>query len=77
MILLTKLDRSKILVNIDAIKYIEATPDTLILFLNGDTLIVRESLSELQGAVNKFYQTLTADKPEREKTPSEDPHPSN
>lgn len=47
MIKLTKLDESTIAVSLDAIKYVEAMPDTLIIFLNGDSLIVRESVDEL------------------------------
>ena len=47
MIFLTKLDAAKILVVPETIKYIESTPDTLIRFLNGECLIVRESLEEI------------------------------
>ena len=47
MIILTRLDKAKILVNLETIKYVESTPDTLITFLNGDSLIVRESLEEI------------------------------
>ncbi|MCB9228211.1 MAG: flagellar FlbD family protein [Deltaproteobacteria bacterium] len=47
MLRLTKLDQSSIIVNPEAIKYAEAIPDTLIIFLNGDTLIVRESLEDI------------------------------
>ncbi|NRA43685.1 MAG: flagellar FlbD family protein [Oligoflexales bacterium] len=48
MIELTKLDQSSILVNLEAIKYVESMPDTLILFLNGDSVIVKESLDEIE-----------------------------
>lgn len=54
MLLLTKLDQSKILVNLASVKYMEAVPDTLIFFVNGDTLIVRESLPEVIDAVKSF-----------------------
>jgi uncharacterized protein YlzI (FlbEa/FlbD family) len=40
MILLTKLDKSKVLVSLDNIKFVESTPDTLVRFVNGDMLIV-------------------------------------
>ena len=46
MIMLTKLDRTRILVGFEAVKYIEETPDTLIRFLNGESLIVRETLNQ-------------------------------
>lgn len=48
MIELTKLDQSPVLVNLEAVKYVESMPDTLILFLNGDSIIVKESLSEIE-----------------------------
>ncbi len=47
MLLLTKLDDSKVLVSLASIKYLEAVPDTLIFFLNGDSLMVKESLSDI------------------------------
>lgn len=54
MILLTKLDNSMLLLNIESVKYMEATPDTLIFFMNGDTVIVRESLDEVVQRVIQF-----------------------
>lgn len=47
MIMLTKLDRTRILVGFESVKYIEETPDTLIRFLNGESLFVRETLEEV------------------------------
>ncbi len=54
MILLTKLDKSKVLVSLDNIKFIESTPDTLVRFVNGDMLIVSESLDEITRLVEDF-----------------------
>jgi uncharacterized protein YlzI (FlbEa/FlbD family) len=54
VILLTKLDKQKVLVLIDSIKYVEATPDTLIRFINGDMLIVSESLQQVSDLVFGF-----------------------
>ena len=53
LIQLTKLDKSQILINLDSIKYIEPVPDTLIIFLNGDTVIVTENLDEI---IEKYIQ---------------------
>ncbi len=61
MILLTKLDGSIVLISVDAVKYIEKTPDSLITFLNGDTLFVKESIEEIQKIVIK-YKRETLDK---------------
>ena len=54
MILLTKLDKSKVLVSLENIKYIEAAPDTLVRFINGEMLIVCESLAEVASLVEDF-----------------------
>jgi flagellar protein FlbD len=54
MIKLTKLDKSPLLVNVEAIKYIESTPDTLIIFQNGDSSFVTESLEEIVTRVVEF-----------------------
>ena len=48
MLLLTKLDQTRVLVPIESIKYIEETPDTLIRFLNGESVIVREDFLTIQ-----------------------------
>jgi flagellar protein FlbD len=58
MIMLTKLDNAPILVNLESIKYVEATPDTLIRFLNGDTMIVRESLEDLERRVLELKKRI-------------------
>jgi flagellar protein FlbD len=60
VILLTKLDKTRILVNLETIKYVEATPDSLIRFLNGDSVIVAESLDEIHERVlESRVRTLT------------------
>jgi len=47
VITVTGLSGDAMVVNVDQIIRIEQTPDTVITFLNGDKLIVRESLDEL------------------------------
>jgi len=58
VILLTRLDKTKLLVNLETIKFIEETPDTLISFVNGDTIMVLETLEEIEQSVLK-YKVLT------------------
>ena len=58
MILLSKLDGSKVLIEITSIKYIESTPDSLIRFINGDTLLVLESLQGIEERVLEFKKKL-------------------
>ncbi len=47
MIVVTRLDNRVIVINAELIKMIEATPDTIITLVNGDTVIVRESVQEV------------------------------
>ena len=47
MITLTRLDQRVVVLNADKIKMLESTPDTIITLMNGDTLVVRESVEEV------------------------------
>jgi len=47
MIILKRLNDRTVVLNAEHIKMIEATPDTVITMLNGDTHIVRESVEEV------------------------------
>lgn len=47
MVKLTRLDRSRLVVNADLIEMIEATPDTLIVLTTGKKILVRESVEEV------------------------------
>jgi uncharacterized protein YlzI (FlbEa/FlbD family) len=60
VILLTRLDKSKVLVSLDNIKYIESSPDTLVRFINGDMLIVLESLDEIANLAVAFKMRCQA-----------------
>ena len=47
MITVTRLDKRVIVLNADLIKMIEATPDTIITLINGDSLIVRDTVEDV------------------------------
>ncbi len=47
MIQLTRLNGRPFVLNAEQIKLVEAVPDTMITLLNGDQLVVRESLREV------------------------------
>ena len=47
MITVRRLNDRTVVLNADLIKMIESTPDTLITLINGDTLMVRDSLEEV------------------------------
>ncbi len=54
LIILTKLDNRKVLLNIETVKYVESIPDTLVLFINGESVIVKESLDEITEKIVEF-----------------------
>ena len=47
MISLTRLNGDRMVVNVDLIRTVEANPDTTIRFVNGEHVVVRESLEEI------------------------------
>lgn len=47
MITVTRLNKRVVVVNAELIKMLESTPDTIITLINGDTLIVRETVDEV------------------------------
>ncbi len=47
MILLTRMNGQAFVVNAEKIRYVEATPDTVVCCDSGDRLMVRESLQEV------------------------------
>lgn len=47
MITITRLDKRVVVLNADLIKTLEATPDTIVTLINGDTIVVRESVEEV------------------------------
>ena len=47
MITITRLDKRVVVLNADLIKTIESTPDTIITLINGDTLVIRDSVEDV------------------------------
>lgn len=47
MIRVTKLNKQPVVINVELIKFIESTPDTLITMTTGDKIMVRESLEDV------------------------------
>lgn len=58
MIQLSRLNGGVIAINPDLVTCIEVTPDTTIEFLNGDRIMVRESLDEVMGRVVDFRRAV-------------------
>ena len=58
MIAVTRLDERIVVLNADLIKMIEATPDTIITLVNGDTLIVRETVDEVVCRATEYQRQI-------------------
>ena len=58
MITITRLDKRVIVLNADMIKTLEATPDTIVTLLNGDTVVVRESVEEVVQRVVEYQRQI-------------------
>ena len=61
MITITRLDKRVIVLNADLIKSLEATPDTILTLINGDTLVVRESVEEIVQRVVEYQDGREAE----------------
>src|SRR5664279_2476387 len=60
MIELTRLNSNPIILNSDLIKTAEASPDTMLTLINGEKLIVRESIAEVVERVLAYRARLLA-----------------
>ena len=62
MIEVTKLNGKKLIVNAELIETIEETPDTVISFVTGKKIIVKESRQEVNNLVKSYRKELFAKK---------------
>jgi len=58
MIEVTRLNGKKFLVNAEQIEFVEETPDTVISFLSGKKIIVKESRQEIQNLVILYKRKI-------------------
>ncbi len=58
MIKLTRLNGKEVAVNTDFIKFVEATPDTLLTLSSGDKLMVQESVDEVIEKLLQFKRLI-------------------
>ncbi len=58
MILLTLLNGKKVVVNADYVKMVESSPDTIITFINGEKLIVKEKVEEVVERVISYKRLV-------------------
>jgi flagellar protein FlbD len=58
MLKLTRLNHQMVAINPDHISWVEATPDTTLSLINGEKLLVRESLEDLIQAVIQYRRLV-------------------
>ena len=58
MIALTRLNGHQFVVNAEKIRYIEATPDTIVCCYTGEKLMVRETLQEVMRKAIEYARTI-------------------
>jgi flagellar protein FlbD len=58
VISLTRLNNSSLIINSDLIKFVEQSPDTVITLVNGEKILVRESVDEVMQRYIDFRRTL-------------------
>ncbi len=58
MILITRFDNKKVVINGELIEMIETTPETLITLTTGKKVIVKESVDEVVEKVKKYKKEL-------------------
>ncbi|MEO8876155.1 MAG: flagellar FlbD family protein [Polyangiaceae bacterium] len=63
MLKLTRLNNNTVAINPDHIGWVDATPDTTLFLLNGEKIIVRESLDELIDAVIAYRRLVRMTEP--------------
>jgi flagellar protein FlbD len=63
MIAVTRLNGKRMVVNVDLVRTIESNPDTTIQLVNGDHLIVKESIEEIVERTIEYGRALRTFRP--------------
>jgi len=58
MINVTRLDGSKMMINVDLIQSLQATPDTVITFNTKERIMVRESVEEINKRILEYQRSV-------------------
>ncbi len=61
MIQLTRLNGKEFVLNAELIKFVEATPDTIITLSSGEKFMVKEGVSAVVAAVTQYRQNVFRD----------------
>ncbi len=60
MIILTRLNGSRVVVNAEIIRTVEQNPDTVLTLMNGDHILVREDMEEVIDLAVEYGRSLRA-----------------
>ena len=58
MIQLTRLNSTRLAINSDLIKFVEAAPDTVLTLVTGEKVVVREGVAEVIEQVREFRRSV-------------------
>ncbi|MBN2374909.1 MAG: flagellar FlbD family protein [Sedimentisphaerales bacterium] len=58
MIAATRLNGKRFVVNAEQIRYVESTPDTMITLMNGDKIMVKETLEEIVSLAVQYQRQI-------------------
>jgi len=58
MIQLTRLNNSRLAINSDLIKFVEAAPDTVLTLVSGEKVVVREGVADVIERVREFRRSI-------------------
>ncbi|MCK6550120.1 flagellar FlbD family protein [Myxococcota bacterium] len=61
MIRLTRRHRGSFVVNLASIQYVESTPDTMVVFTNGERVLVEESVDDVVARAIAYQRAIFAD----------------
>ena len=60
MIKVTRLNDSVLVINVEMIQSVQATPDTVITFTNHDRLMVKEPVEEISQRIAEYQRSVNA-----------------
>jgi len=72
MIQLTRLNNSRLAINSDLIKFVEAAPDTVLTLVSGEKVVVREGVAEVIEQVREFRRSILCTAPPATRLAGED-----
>lgn len=61
MISVTRLNDSVLMINVEMIRSLQATPDTVITFSNNDRIIVKEPVEEVSKRIVEYQRTINSE----------------